>query len=292
MKNFFLLSVFLVAVVTNSLGSDTIFYYAANYRPVDNAAEALFMKKLEQTSRKRFKLKFFLREDNSWHQAETYIIRKITEDHHLIRIRRTLLFSDRFQRYFSRLSTGLYKFQDINKDKEMRTGSTSSKIPLNLEGEIREYYPNGEIKTIAEYENNQLVKNKNWLKDGTEYYSDIFYSVDEVPEYKLGFGSFRNHILLGLEKSGYDITQVNEKIVLGWVILENGELVGPHKVSGKLVNLPAILVKLVESLPADWSPAKLNGRIVRYYMTIPFNFTQDSKNFDNLELRDGILFWD
>ncbi|MGC9343193.1 MAG: hypothetical protein ACP5E3_10860 [Bacteroidales bacterium] len=269
-----------------------VYYYTSNYRPVETIQDAKYMKRVDVKNKRKQIIKSFIKEGKAWKHAETVVVKKLEDGHHLLKVKNSILFSTRIHRYFTKTSEGLYKFKEQKGEDEIRNGFTTSLIPLHLQGEIREYYLNGQLKTIALYENNQLQENENWLSDGTEYYDNIYYSVDREPEYTLGFGNFRNHILAGIKKSGYDITQVNEKIVLGWVILENGKLAGVHKVSGKSVVLPAIIAELVETLPGDWSPASLEGEEVRYYMTIPFNFIHHREDFENLELNNGFLIWD
>jgi hypothetical protein len=254
--------------------------------------QARHMKSVTKKGKRRYIIKTYRKIEDVWQQMEVRKIKVLSDQLQLIRIRESFLFSTRIHRHYKEAPGGLYEFSEFIGKQEVRSGSASSLIPLHLEGKIREYYPNGQLKTLGYYENNQLQSNQNWLSDGTEYYDNIFHSVDKEPEYSLGFGSFRNHILSGIEKSGYNILEVNEKIVLGWVILEDGTLAGAHKVSGKLELLPNIIIELIESLPGDWSPAILEGQAVRYYMTVPFNFMQRSEYFDNLELRDGVLIWD
>ena len=51
--------------------------------------------------------------------------------------------------------------------------------PLLFEGEVTEFYSNGNKKSISVYKNNELVWNKNWLENGEKYIDNIFYSVDK-----------------------------------------------------------------------------------------------------------------
>lgn len=268
------------------------YYYASNYKPVDSKENAIQMKEIVRRASDVYIIKNYVKKDGEWEKAEKHKIKE-TEEGHLVIITRTILFfADRIHRYYEKLPGGKYSFREFVDGQEIRNGTAKQLIPLHLDGKVNEYYPNGNRKSVSYYENNQLVSNENWLKSGKKYIDNIFYSVDKVPEYSLGYRMFRDYILGGLMASGYNISQVDEKIVLGWVIMENGEIAGVHRVEGKLKKLSELLIHLVEDLPGDWKPAKLENEIVRYYMTIPFNFRQDFESFDTIEFRDGFLIWD
>ena len=292
MKLYIFFIVLICVGVTGLKAQDEIYYYAANYRPVDDIEKAIHIKEVFHRSDRVHIVKSFSRDQDQWEPVGRRKIIDRKKGYQLIKIRSLLFFSDKVQRYYNVLPGGNFHFREVKEGQELRNGTAKKLIPLTLEGKLTEYYPNGNLKSIAWYENNQLVRNENWLRDGTEYIDNFFYSVDKEPEYKPGFGMFRNFILANLKSSGYDITKVDEKIVLGWVVMEDGNIAGVHRVEGKLKKLSEILINIVENLPGTWSPAKLGGENVRYYMTIPFNFRQDFESFDTIELNDGYLIWD
>ena len=106
----------------------------------------------------------------------------------------------KFTRSFEPVGSGVYYFEERRRDKLLRSGYSSSHIPLSLEGEVREYYPDGTLKSESVYHQNMLVSNRNYNPDGTEYIHDIFYSTDQPPFYSKGNMFFRNYI----------ITRINE----------------------------------------------------------------------------------
>ena len=270
---------------------DTVYYYGSNYRPLQTMNGARYMQQIRKKGEKRYVIKFLTRENNQWLWVENQKIKKVGNNEQLVVTKGSSFFGKRMSREFEKQDT-LYAFREISRGEIVREGAASSLIPMHLEGEVREYYSGGKMKSTSFYKNNQLVSNENWLRDGTKYIDNIFYSVDTIPEYLLGNRFFKNHILTGLKFSKYDYTEVNEVIVLGWVITAEGKLTDVQKVSGKTVTLPNILIKLVETLPGDWTPAILDGKPVNYFMTIPFNFEIQRRYFQKIELRDGLLFWD
>ncbi|MFW6223164.1 MAG: hypothetical protein ACOC3T_06090 [Bacteroidota bacterium] len=284
--------VFICLGISGLKSQDEVFYYAPNNRPVEDIEDARHMKHVFHRSKRSHVIKSYEKRDKRWMLIEHRRIRTKQKGHQVIRIGSELLFAQKIQRYYESLPGRNYIFRELKGKAEMRKGTASRLIPLHLEGTITEYFPNGNLKSISDYENNQLVSNQNWLIDGSKYIDNYFYSVDEEPNYEPGFSVFRKFILKNLESSEYDISRVNEKIVIGMVIMEDGSVAGVHRVEGKLKLLSEILIKSLEELPGSWTPAILDGEKVRFYLTIPFNFQNESEVLKNLELRNGVLYWD
>ncbi|MDA3821950.1 MAG: hypothetical protein PF450_04965 [Bacteroidales bacterium] len=187
---------------------------------------------------------------------------------------------------------GNFNFTDRLKGTVILEGTASNILPLHKQDTIRSYYRKNVPKSVAVYENNKLISNENWLKNGSKYFSDIHYFVDEVPEHSNGQAHFRAYILNGIRESGIDLNQIADRVIIGWVIMENGELTGFHTISGVYSLLNNTLIKLLREMPGEWIPAKNNGQAVRYYMDMPFNFIDNSEGFESLDLSTGFLVWD
>ena len=271
---------------------DSIYYYGGDYRQVTGFSEARFMERIHTRSPKVHIIKYFKREDDTWKPQPRRKVKTVKKGEQVITISNKLLDPEIIHRYYQEVSPGLYSFREYQRDDLIREGSATRLVPLLLEDTVKEYYKTGQIRTLALYHNNQMLGNQNWLRDGSAYIDNIFYAADDVPEYSKGNGYFSQYILAGLKKSGMDLTQYSDKIILGWVITEKGELTGVHVVYGKSIELNRFMVKLVATLPGEWVPAILNGKKVRYYMTIPFNFGEPTRYFDNLQLNNiGQLDW-
>lgn len=291
-KNAYTLFIVLILSV-NSFCQDTTFYYGANHKPIASENGARFSKEVFIKNKKTRIIESYARAEEQWKLAQTERIKITSENNHTITLKPLSGNSYSIQRKFRELSNGQYEFSDYLEDKLLRIGNTSRKLPLCLQDTVKEFHKNGQIKTVAVYENNQLRSNKNWLKDGTKYYDNIFYAVDKEPEYISGQQRFNNFILANLNHRQVDLSHYAEKIVLGWVIDESGEIEGIHVAKSIYPGLSDLLVEIIEEIPSDWRPATLNGKEVNYYMQFPINFkNQEEEGFDSLELVDGFLHWD
>lgn len=290
-KYIFLITIFQFSLFSLA-GQDTIFYFGNDYRDVSTIDEAKYMKSIRYRNSKVTRIKSFVREDNSWSIDKSELIKRSDDKSFTIKSSESRLLSKKSERYFSNINSGLSIFKDYNKGRLVREGTTSRLLPLQLQDTLIIYYPNGSVKSIALYENNKLISNQNWLNNGLKYVDNIFYHVDETPEHSNGPLFFKHYILDGIRKAGIDLTQVSDMIVLGWVILENGEIEGIHRISGVFRELNSTLMHLVLDLPGEWIPASLNGSPVNYYMEIPFNFRNRNESFDTLEISSGFVIWD
>jgi hypothetical protein len=200
-------------------------------------------------------------------------------------------FSEEITRSFETLTNERFEFTDRKGTQLIRTGTTLSKLPLILQDTVTEYYPGGNRKSESVYLNNELVSNKNWSADGEKYIDNIFFSVEEEPQYKEGTASLHNHILKTFRNSKLDISQVEGKIVVGFVVMESGKIAGIKIERGLSQELNDVARRAVSSLMGEWHPAILNDSYVRYYQLFPINFIYRQYIFDALELRGGTLYW-
>lgn len=282
----------IVFPVLSVRGQEGIYYYGPNTRPVEKKEEAVRLKEVQKRSENTFIIKTLWKVETEWKKVSREKIRIQPDGDQVIFYRENSFFPEKILREMEKPRPEEYLFREYIRETLVRTGTSSTTLPLHLEGTVTEYHPNGKIKTIAEYNNNQLVSNKNWLPDGSPYIDSVFYSVDQEPEYRRGDGFFNNFLLKKLHSSGIDLTQIEDRLVIGWVVMETGEIDGVIALEGKIRQLNNYLVKTIEDLPGDWEPARLNGSPVRYFMSIPLNFTQRDASFQELELSSGMLHYD
>jgi hypothetical protein len=289
---FFILFIFIAVIQTESSGQE-IFYYGTNHLPVNSQQDANFIKKIYKKSERVTRIESFTKVNDEWKLAKSEKIKTSNDGWHIIKEKTNTIYPDKIHRKFSINAEGDFDFQEYVDGHLLRTGTTSRMLPLHLKDTITEYYRNGQIKSVAIYENNALVSNENWKKDGTKYIDDLFYSVDKIPEYSLGVENFRNYVIKSLEAKEVDFSQYNDDIMLAWVITDSGELKGAQFLSGQYAGLGKLMLNIVEQLPGKWEPAKLNGRKVNYFMKFPVNFKNNSNHygFDHMELSDGYLIW-
>jgi len=283
------LLVFLLRVPGNA--QDTL-CYGPNGRPVNNREEAVLIKVVRQKSDHRFVIRTSQRGDDSWTRImkQNISIRK-PGSMVLYSYLPGKFFPEKIYREMKETSPGTFTFEESSVKQLLRKGTTSSMLPLHLEGEVTEYYPGGNIKSISTFKDNQLVANRNWLPDGSRYIDSVYYSVDTEPEYKPGPDFFRNYLLQRIASSKVDLSQISDEVVIGWVIMETGVLEGPIALKGKSPGFNQMLIAIVDELPGEWEPARLSGKPVRYFMSIPLNFIYQSTNFQELELSSGMLHY-
>lgn len=192
-----------------------------------------------------------------------------------------------------KLHEDLYYFEEMKSGKITREGFSKSTTPLHLDGKITEYYPNGEVKSESIYSDNRLISNMNFYPDGTEYIHNIFYSVDQPPRYLYGLSAFKNFVMGRIAEVELPIHEINDKVVIGAVVMENGELAGIRVLEGKIPSVNSFFAETMKSLPGKWEPARLNGEVVRCFIEIPFNLSNELSTMQYLEFsKDGQqLFW-
>jgi hypothetical protein len=200
-------------------------------------------------------------------------------------------FSEKIIRRFEPQPDGTLKFTDLQNDRIKRTGYTLSEIPLVFHGELTEYHPNGNIKAVSVYDNNQLVSNQNWRENGDRYIDNIFYSVDREPRYLPGTKALHEHVLETFRKSKVDLSQIEGRMVVGFVVMENGEIDGLRIEQGLGLELNNLALQAFYTLQGEWQPARLNGKNVRFYQQFPINFIYRKFDFDYLEMRGSMLYW-
>jgi hypothetical protein len=268
-------------------GQSTLFYYGVNARPLENLAEARTYDELVQRSKNLFVIRTYQLDRGDWKQVKKEKIRRTGDHSQTIKYYANTWFAKKIYREYEAIGPEEYLFTESNTSGLIRTGTTSRYLPLHLEGLLTQYHPNGALKSKSIYRDNQLVSNENWLSDGSKYIDSIFYSVDEEPEYQMGDEFFKSYLIRSLEQSKMDLTQIQDEVVIGWVVMKDGTLDGIHTTKGKSRQLNEFLVHTISELPGTWTTARLNGQEVRYYMSIPLNFMQREANFQEIELTPG-----
>lgn len=197
-----------------------------------------------------------------------------------------------FSRIYIPQPDGSFWFKDIYKDKPVREGYSATKIPLTLHGQIIEFYPNGQKKSISEYLNNELVSNQNWNENGEKYIDNIFYSVDDEPTFVPGMKVMHQHLLKGFKDAGIDISAISGSVIIAFVVMENGTIDGIKLLKGVGPIVNSVAFDSFSNLKGEWKPARLNNQNVRYYQVFPINFIYKQQTFEFAELgKGGILHW-
>lgn len=289
----FILNICLVLMGTMLLqAQDTTYYYAADFGVTSNRETAKYTREMDHKFGRRVVVKTYVKDGEEWVRIRKERIRTVNDTLMQIRRKTDKFWAEVITRTYYPGKHGMYYFTDRKRDNIMLEGYATSVLPLHLEDTVRSYYAKNRPKSIAVYRDNHLVSNENWLRNGNKYYDDLHYFVDKEPEHSLGQVHFRTYMLQGIQKSGIDLNQISDRVLIGWVVMEDGSLEGFHTIKGVYTQLNNLLIQLIREMPGEWHPAMLNGAPVRYYMNMPFNFIDRSENFENLELSTGFVSWD
>lgn len=200
-------------------------------------------------------------------------------------------FSGKIRRVFEQQGEMRWKFTDWLGATIKRTGHTSSKIPLILEGEVTEFYPLGRIQSIAQFKENELISNQNWLPNGDKTADNVFYSVDREPGFKPGLQALHKHVMQTFKKYDFDFTTVEGRLVIGFIVKTDGTIDGIRIIKGIAPTVNQIALNAFASLGGEWIPAKLDNTEVNYLQVFPINFIYNVYDFETLELKGSMLYW-
>ena len=262
--------------------SDTTYYFGINGKTCDIKKYEV-KKDITYISDKDIRVETSHIKNGKWHLALSEKIKKVDKNEYKIHIKGQK-FSGRVVREFEKLDNNEYNFTDRVNKKVIRTGKTSSRIPLIFTGKVIEYYKSGIKKSMSVYKNNQLLSNKNWLKSGAPYFHNVFYSVDQEPCYKMGMPILHANLRNTFVNSSVDISQLHGRIIVGFVVLKDGSIDGIRIEEGLNKKLNQVALDAFRKFRKGWQPAKLNGNAVRYYQLFPINFINKEKKFEFIEL--------
>jgi hypothetical protein len=286
------LLLFLLIICFNVLiKGQMTYYYGVNNKPLPDEGTAIIMIQIKQMTDKHMETESSVKWKNEWKSLYIEKIKIINDNEYFIRKYENGRQAKRFVRFYSLEPDATYTFVEMNNDAVIRKGTTTTRMPLCFEGEVIEYYPNESLKSKSIYHNNQLVSNENWLENGEKYIDNIFYSTDIPPSYDIEQANLHNHI--SAEFSKHKLIDISGTMLVGFVIMETGDLAGAHIVKGITSDLDQVAVNAFESFPGKWKPAQLNNSNVRCYCTMPINFKQAEEfiSFDYMEYTDGMIFY-
>lgn len=264
-------------------------YLGAN-GTITDAEHAIEMQNIHKKSSKKTTIQTFLQKDNKWDKTTTDLYRLVNDSTYKIKEYSTD-FNGTIYRIFHRQNDQLYKFKDVIKGGKVREGTATSVVPLVLQGEVTEYYKNGNLKSISHYNNNELVSNQNWNSDGEKYIDNIFYSADVYPTFKPGAKMINQKLMEAFKTSGIDISSISGSLVIGFVVMEDGQIDGVKILKGLGPTINTVAVETFNNLKGDWTPAKLDDKVVRFFQVFPINFIYKTQSFEFAELRGSTLHW-
>ena len=290
MKKWWFVIAFLFLAIEGFSQKQAILYTGVNGK-ITREEDAIRKKETKVQSDRKVNSVTYALTDGQWQKQYREKIRKDRDETYQYNVKGPGI-SETFTRVFDHVSDSGVHFKDYVAGKKTKEGQALSKFPLVLHGEVTEYYPDGQVKSQSIYRNNELVSNQNWLPSGEKYIDNIFYSADREPLYSLGMGQMHRHFRQAFIQSGLDISHLTGRIIVGFVVMETGEIAGPRIVSGMTSGLNAIALEAAGTLMGKWQPAQLNGKDIRYFQTFPIQFMHRENIFQNVEFDGTMLHWD
>ncbi len=271
-------------------GEPEVYYYAGNDRP-SLEAEAIKKVEVNRESKNKTWILTYVKSNDEWEMVQKEKILVISSNQHTISHYDDDGLTHKTKRSYSWNEHTDYQFVDRKDGIVIRYGHSKNKIPLHLHGEVLEYYDDGSRKSVSMYDDNQLVWNQNWLKDGEKYLDTIFYSVDTWPEYLNGATELKTHLRDHIVSSQYYKQEMEGTVLLGFVVTEYGDLEGVYIVNDFIFDIGKVAVEGFQSLPGKWKPAILNNQAVRCFITFPINFIYRAGMFEDITFTSRMLFY-
>lgn len=287
-----ILIIFLVILGFNAYSQrDTVVYTGINGRLV-NEDKADRKKEIDYKSRGRLVITTYNLADGKWQRQYREQIRPLKNDTYHIRARGTGL-SEQFVRHYEKRQDGYYNFSEYSiHDVLLKTGISKLRFPLILDGELIEYYGNRQMRSRSQYRNNELLSNENWMENGEKYIDNIFYSVDAEPLYSKGMIDMHRHVKQSFIESGLEVSTLSGNMLMGFVVMETGQIEGIRVLKGITPNLNTVAVNALKTLEGKWTPAKLEEKDVRYFQLFPINFIHRENRFESVEFNGSMIHWD
>ncbi len=268
---------------------DTVLYTGVNGR-LTSPEKALVKKEIVVRSRRKVEVRVFGKEGNTWRKSFTELMSTGGDGIWEIRIR-GIESREPYERKYDAPDKGIIHFTEFSGKQILREGFTLLQIPLILNGEVKEFYSDGTLRSRSLYRNNELVSNENWLKNGERTIDNLFYLVDEEPMLSGGNFKLHQHVRQAFIDSGLDLSAVSGTMMLGFIVMETGEIEGIRILKGLSPQLNEIALNALQSLGGKWKPARLNGRDVRYFQYFPINFISRESTFQYLEISGPVIHY-
>lgn len=266
---------------------ESVIYIGTNGK-LTTIGHAVQMHKILTQSTKQTTIQTYQLNDAKWEKLYSEKYKMLNDSTYQIR-RAGRNSKGTFFRTFRRLPDKTFEFRDMAKKNIVRSGFAKSVVPLLLHGQVTEFYPEGNKKSISEYSENELITNENWEENGDRYIDDIFYSTDTYPAFKPGTKVLNDHLIKSFKDAGIDFTSIVGQMTIGFVVMEDGTIDGVKVIKGMGPNINGIACQAFKSLKGAWTPAKLNNENVRYFQVFPINFINKETHFQFAEIGKGNL---
>lgn len=289
-SNLFALFFLLLLISIPGYSQKESFIYIGTNGKITTLENAFYKQRILTKSPAKTTIQTFTLVNSIWNKISTDHYKKLNDSTFQIR-ENGEEFTGTICRIFYRKADKSYLFKDKLKDVVVREGLAKSIVPLLLDGKVTEYYRNGNKKSISVYMNNELISNENWNIDGEKYIDNLFYSVDTYPTYIPGSKELNQELIKAFKDAGIDITSISGSLIIGFAVMEDGKIKGLKIIKGLGPTINNVAFNTFANLKGEWTPAKLNDKVVRYYQVFPINFIYRQYQFEFAEMRGSILHY-
>lgn len=250
-------------------------YYFSDIGELCNKAEGTKKVKVKKKGQQVFSEQFYDKFDNKWNKTNAYKIYEFINDSTIIiesyineKRHKTV------RRNYFKLKENVYSFIDYSLDSTViYKGNTCKLLPMVLDGEICDYYNNGNIRFKAIYSNNRLVSNERWKENGDKDIDNVFefYQVKVKPPLKEGNLSEFISKNINYPKEAIS-NNISGTVYIQFIVMEDGTLDGFRILKSVHPLLDDEAIRLFEQSNLIWNPGGLNGNNVRVACNIPIKF--------------------
>lgn len=154
-----------------------------------------------------------------------------------------------------------YENGQIRKDIEHKDGK--------LNGQLLTYWDNGKPKRIDSFKNGKLIDGKCINSDGKE---TIHYDYEKMPEFPGGLNELMQYLVKETKYPNKSRRNEIEGLVLvGFVVNKNGTISDIKIVQSVNDELDEEAMRVVKKMP-KWEPGMIDGEAVRVSFNLPFKF--------------------
>lgn len=268
------------------------YYYGPNGEIIDSTNKALIYNEVKLRKNGGGTVRTFKRTATGWIDTRIEKIGKERKGIQRVRYKEGTFFARFYKREMKQVDPASYSFTDFKGSRTIQKGYSSTQIPIHYDGLVTRYYKDGTLASESEYRNNYLISNRNWNPDASPYIDNIHYSADKAPVHPFGEAFILNFITTQMAEQEFPLNEVEDELLIAFVIMETGELKGVRILKGKVESVNQFFIKTLEALPGEWEPAILEGQKVRYFITMPISLKDDSPTLQNFELTPGgQIFW-
>lgn len=270
MKSLFLLLSFVFLFQLGYSQTDTIIYYKANNKPALGKSDAIRYVKIKGKKNNMYKISTSTKKGDIWMKSK-YTISAAIENDSTINLLNQFT-RDVYRRIFKPMEKYFY-IKEFHENGELKIeGLSKSYIYMHWEGQVKEYYPSGNLESINRYKNNQVKGNKNWLDNGKPFFDNIYNLVDVMPEFPGGEKNLLKYIAENIKyPEEAQSNSIEGRVFISFVIDIDGKVIGTHVRRHVHPLFDKEAMRVVSEMP-QWRAGKLDGKPVKVEYTIPINF--------------------